>query len=239
MTATGPVQVFVDLTRFAATATRAQLRDRVRALEDVGAAGVSVSDHIFFTSAGRPRTEGVGHGADPLTTLAAVAGLSERLAVQTVVMNAAWVHPGLLLRAFAQLAVLLGGDRITAGLGAGWSTEEFDALGLAMPGFGTRMDRLAEVLAVARDLWTDGSVSHGRGPGFRTGRWTAAPTCCSAAPPGWPRRWPSGARPTGSSASRSARKAGSPPPRTIRCGSAARCSRCWAEFRTFSSRAVK
>lgn len=31
----GPVQVFVDLTRFAATATRAQLRDRVRELEDV------------------------------------------------------------------------------------------------------------------------------------------------------------------------------------------------------------
>ena len=31
----GPVQVFVDLTRFAATVTRAQLRDRVRELEDV------------------------------------------------------------------------------------------------------------------------------------------------------------------------------------------------------------
>ena len=29
------MQVFVDLTRFAATATRAQLRDRVRELEDV------------------------------------------------------------------------------------------------------------------------------------------------------------------------------------------------------------
>jgi hypothetical protein len=57
------VQVFVDLTRFAATATRAQLRDRVRELEDVGATGVSVSDHIFFTSGGRPRTHGVGHGA--------------------------------------------------------------------------------------------------------------------------------------------------------------------------------
>ena len=34
-------------------------------------------------------------------------------------MNAAWVHPGLLLRQFAQLAVLLGGERVTAGLGAG------------------------------------------------------------------------------------------------------------------------
>ena len=140
------MQVFVDLTRFAATATRAQLRDRVRELEDVGATGVSVSDHIFFTSDGRPRTDGVGHGCDPLTTLAVVAGLSERLAVQTVVVNSAWVHPGLLLRQFAQLAVVLGGDRVTAGLGAGWSAEEFDALGLAMPRFRTRIDRLAEVL---------------------------------------------------------------------------------------------
>jgi len=108
------VQVFVDLTRFAATATRAQLRDRVRELEDVGATGVSVSDHIFFTSGGRPRTDGVGHGCDPLTTLAAVAGLSDRLAVQTVVMSSAWMHPGLLLRQFAQLAVLVGGGRVTS-----------------------------------------------------------------------------------------------------------------------------
>jgi alkanesulfonate monooxygenase SsuD/methylene tetrahydromethanopterin reductase-like flavin-dependent oxidoreductase (luciferase family) len=81
------VKVFVDLTRFAASATRGQLRDRVRQLEDVGATGVTVSDHIFFTSAGRPRTDGVGHGCDPLTTVAAVAGLSDRLEVQTVVMT--------------------------------------------------------------------------------------------------------------------------------------------------------
>jgi alkanesulfonate monooxygenase SsuD/methylene tetrahydromethanopterin reductase-like flavin-dependent oxidoreductase (luciferase family) len=154
------VKVFVDLTRFSATATRARLRDRVRELEDVGATGVSVSDHLFFTADGRPRPEQVRPGPDPLTTLAAVAGLSERLEVQTVVMNAAWVHPGLLLRSFAQLAVLLGGERVTAGLGAGWSAEEFDALGLTMPGFRTRMDRLAEVLAVARTLWTDGVVGH-------------------------------------------------------------------------------
>jgi alkanesulfonate monooxygenase SsuD/methylene tetrahydromethanopterin reductase-like flavin-dependent oxidoreductase (luciferase family) len=154
------MKVFVDLTRFAASATRAQLRDRVAELEDAGATGVSVSDHIFFTSAGRPRTEEVRHGCDPLTTLAAVAGLSDRLEVQTVVVNSAWVHPGLLLRQFAQLAVLLGGERVTAGLGAGWSAEEFDALGLEMPGFRTRIDRLAEVMELARGLWTDGAVGY-------------------------------------------------------------------------------
>lgn len=154
------MKVFVDLTRFAASASRAQLRDRVVQLDDVGATGVSVSDHIFFTAGGRPRTDGVGHGCDPLTTLGAVAGLSDRLEVQTVVVNAAWVHPGLLLRQFAQLAVLLGGERVTAGLGAGWSAEEFDALGLAMPRFRDRIERLEEVLRVARGLWTDGLVTY-------------------------------------------------------------------------------
>jgi alkanesulfonate monooxygenase SsuD/methylene tetrahydromethanopterin reductase-like flavin-dependent oxidoreductase (luciferase family) len=77
---------------------------------------VSVSDHIFFTSGGRPR---------------------------------------LLLRQFAQLAILVGG-----GVGAGWSAEEFDALGLAMPKFRSRIDRLAEVLAVARSLWADGTATY-------------------------------------------------------------------------------
>jgi alkanesulfonate monooxygenase SsuD/methylene tetrahydromethanopterin reductase-like flavin-dependent oxidoreductase (luciferase family) len=56
--------------------------------------------------------------------------------------------------------VLLGGERVTAGLGAGWSAEELDALGLAMPRFRDRIDRLEEVLRVARGLWTDGLVTN-------------------------------------------------------------------------------
>jgi alkanesulfonate monooxygenase SsuD/methylene tetrahydromethanopterin reductase-like flavin-dependent oxidoreductase (luciferase family) len=94
-----------------------------------------------------------------VTTLATVAALSDRLAVQTVVMNSAWLHPGLLLRHFTQLAVLAGGERVTAGLGAGWSVEEFDALGLAMPRFRARMGRLEEVLRLARALYDTGAAS--------------------------------------------------------------------------------
>jgi len=47
----------VDITRFAATCTRSQLRDRVHALEQAGATGITVSDHVFGTLDGRPRTE--------------------------------------------------------------------------------------------------------------------------------------------------------------------------------------
>ena len=149
------MKVFVELTELAARADRAELRDTVARLVDVGATGVSVSDHLFATQHGRSRAEHAEPGCDPLTTLAAVAGLTDRLELQTVVMNTAWLHPALLLRGFNQLALLVGGERVTAGLGAGWSSEEFEALGLTMPRFRPRMDRLAEVLALAR-AFTDG-----------------------------------------------------------------------------------
>ena len=152
------VQVYVELTDFATTANRREMAAYVTALEDAGAAGVSVSDHLFGTSDGVSRAESVQPAGEPMTTLAAVAALSDRLGLQTVVANTAWQHPALLLRQFAQLAVLAGGERVTAGLGAGWSTEEFDAIGLSMPPFRPRMDRLEEVLALARALFVDGSV---------------------------------------------------------------------------------
>jgi len=153
------VKVFVELTHFAATAGRSALRDRIAALEDAGATGVAVFDHVFLTRDGRPRRDGADPGCEPMTTLAAVAGLSDRLELQTVVMNTAWIHPALLLRQFSQLAVLVGGERVTAGLGAGWSTEEFAALGLELPPFRTRMDRLEEVLQLARTLYDRGAVT--------------------------------------------------------------------------------
>src|SRR5712671_5018112 len=127
------MKIFVELTHFAATASQAQLRDKLCAIEDAGATGVTLWDHIFTSTGGRP--------CDPLTTLAAVAALSDRLEVQTVVMNSEWLHPGLLLRQFAQLAVWIGGDRVTAGLGAGWNEEEFEAMGLKMASFRERMNR--------------------------------------------------------------------------------------------------
>lgn len=153
------MKIFAELTDFAATAGRAQLRDRVRELEDAGVDGVSVSDHLFATTAGRPRGDGVAPSCDPLTTLAAVAGITDRLDLQTVVVNAAWIHPALLLRQFNQLAVLVGGERVTAGLGAGWSTEEFAALGLDLPPFRQRMDRLEEVLRLSRTLCDQGQAT--------------------------------------------------------------------------------
>src|ERR1700704_4416015 len=86
------MKVFVEIGELAATAGRAEPRDTVARLVDVGATGVSVSDPLFATEEGRSRSEYAQAGCDPLTTLAAVAGLTERLELQTVVMNSAWLQ---------------------------------------------------------------------------------------------------------------------------------------------------
>ena len=151
----GKMKVFVELTFFAGSSNRPTLRDKIHELEDVGATGVSLWDHIFVSEDG-PRRNSPTRPCDPLTTLAAIAGLSDCLELQTVVANSHWIHPALLLRQFSQLALLLGGERVTAGLGAGWNREEFDALGLDMPPLSKRLDRLEETLHVARQLYQDG-----------------------------------------------------------------------------------
>ena len=75
------------------------------------------------------RCEHMPYPCDPLTTLAAVAGLSDKLELLTVVMNSQWLHPGLLLRQFTQLAVLVGGERVTAVWALGgprWSSMQWE-----------------------------------------------------------------------------------------------------------------
>jgi alkanesulfonate monooxygenase SsuD/methylene tetrahydromethanopterin reductase-like flavin-dependent oxidoreductase (luciferase family) len=113
---------------------------------------------LFIAGGQRPRAE-ARRGSDPIVLLAAIAALSSRLEVGTSVSNIGFLHPALVIRQFAQLAVLIGGKRVLAGLGAGWNREEFEALGIRMPGFAERMDRLEEAAQLARELFDNGIAS--------------------------------------------------------------------------------
>ena len=122
--------------------TLAQLSDDVRRLDDLGVHGVLLTDHLFM-SHGKPRAE-AQRPNEPMVVLGAIAALSSRLRLGTIVSNIGLLHPALVLRQFAQLAALVGGERVVAGLGAGWNREEFEALGMPMPRFGERLQRLEE-----------------------------------------------------------------------------------------------
>lgn len=148
------MKVFIELTHFAGTSTAQQLRDRVHQLEDLGASGVNLWDHIF-TSARHPGDD-ISRPCEPLCTLAAIAGISDTLELQTTVMNSQWINPALLLRQFVQLAVFVGGEKVVAGLGPGWNQEEFRAIGEKMPPFSERMARLEESFRIGREMFDKG-----------------------------------------------------------------------------------
>jgi alkanesulfonate monooxygenase SsuD/methylene tetrahydromethanopterin reductase-like flavin-dependent oxidoreductase (luciferase family) len=135
----------------------ASLRERVAALDAAGVDGVFASDHLFFAPGGE--RAGAFRANDPFVVLGAVAAMSDRLELGTLVANIGFSHPALVLRHFAQLAGLVGGDRVIAGIGAGWNTEEFDALGFDMPRHADRLDRLEEACRLARALLDDGIAS--------------------------------------------------------------------------------
>jgi probable F420-dependent oxidoreductase len=107
--------------------------------ERLGFDAVWMSDH-FFASLERYGGDGTRHGSlEPMTTLAALAPLTGRIRLGTLVLSAAFRHPAIVAKSATALDRLSGG-RLDLGLGAGWLAEEFAAFGY---GFGTVGDRFA------------------------------------------------------------------------------------------------
>jgi probable F420-dependent oxidoreductase len=91
---------------------------------------------------------------DPLETLTYLAGNTERISLGTSIIDIFFQNPVMLARRFATLDVLSGG-RVIAGLGIGWSKDEYDASGTPYKHRGARAD---EYLQVLKRIWTDDVV---------------------------------------------------------------------------------
>lgn len=123
--------------------------------ERLGVRGVLFPDHLFFSVAG-DRSQEIQQATDPFVLASSAAARSDRLVVGTMVANIGLQHPALVLRHFSQLATLYGGDRVIAGIGAGWNNEEFEAIGKQMPSHQARTERLRAAADLARRLFDDG-----------------------------------------------------------------------------------
>jgi probable F420-dependent oxidoreductase len=88
---------------------------------------------------------------DPVVPLAYVAGLTSRIRLGTAIVNAPFYPPVLLAKQLATLDEVTQG-RLDAGLGLGWSREEYAAAGVAYERRGARMEEFVRCL---RSLWTD------------------------------------------------------------------------------------
>ncbi|MGW1210052.1 TIGR03619 family F420-dependent LLM class oxidoreductase [Streptomyces sp. NPDC002499] len=104
-------------------------------------------DHVF--ASGHALAGDSGVTPDPLVTLAAVAGATERIGLVTSILVLPLYNTIVLAHQAATLDRLSGG-RFTLGVGTGWDASEFAAVGVPFAGRGRRMD---EQLGTVRKLW--------------------------------------------------------------------------------------
>lgn len=85
--------------------------------------------------------------------LAAVAALTQKVELGTLVTPPFFRNPAVLAKQIATIDHISGG-RTIAGLGAGWFQPEFEGYGNAFPSLGDRMRALEETAQVLKGLWS-------------------------------------------------------------------------------------
>jgi len=134
------------------------LAEAARRAEALGFDSVWVSDH-FFLSLGRYGAADERFGAaEPLTTLAGLAAVTERVRLGTLVLCTTFRHPALVAKAATVIDQVSGG-RLDLGLGAGWYEQEHEAFGYDFPSVGERFGILEETLEVLGLLFAEGPAS--------------------------------------------------------------------------------
>ena len=146
-----------------------RLFDLAVAADRAGIGRLVVSDHVAFgeridryadpalggLAGGRQPTGPDGAWLEPLTVLAMVGALTERVRLCPMILLAALRRPIVLAKTAATIDVLTGG-RLDLGVGVGWQQEEYEAAGLDFAARGRLLDHTLEV---CHALWTEERAS--------------------------------------------------------------------------------
>jgi F420-dependent oxidoreductase-like protein len=119
-----------------------------RHAEQTGWDAACVTDHFMPNTPDR-----VGDMLESWTTLTALAALTTRMRVGTIVSGNTYRHPAVLAKMAANVDIISGG-RLICGMGAGWQENEHQAYGLPFYTVGERLQRLDEACQVLNMLWT-------------------------------------------------------------------------------------
>jgi alkanesulfonate monooxygenase SsuD/methylene tetrahydromethanopterin reductase-like flavin-dependent oxidoreductase (luciferase family) len=130
-----------------------------RTVEGLGFDLLMLSDHVAVTPDVAEQYPAPFY--EPLTTLAWLAGVTDRIRLGTTVLIVPYRHPLLTARMAANLNQLSGG-RLVLGVGVGWARQEFEALGVAFERRGALTD---DHLRAVRAAWdNDDDYRSGRIP---------------------------------------------------------------------------
>jgi F420-dependent oxidoreductase-like protein len=130
-----------------------EISSRVRFAEDAGFDGTWVFDHFtaLYADPDGPCMEG-------WTLLAALAAVTSRIRLGTLVTGMTYRHPSVLATEVVTVDHVSGG-RVECAVGAAWNEEEHAELGIPFPSVAERMERLEEGVQVLRLLMSGERVS--------------------------------------------------------------------------------
>ncbi len=158
------------------TAPLAEMGRYLRRAEALGFDAAMTIDHLLTTPPAYACT-----WLEPIALLAALAGITERIRLGTLVLVLPLRNPPQLAKEWATLDVLSGG-RTIFGVGVGWAAPEFEALGVPRAERGRRTDEALELITA---LWTGRPVTYA-GRHYRVRDLTLEPTPVQAPrPPVW------------------------------------------------------
>ena len=88
------------------------------------------------------------------TTLSALASITKKLGLGTVVTCNSYRYPSVLAKISATLDAISNG-RLIFGIGAGWYDVEYNAYGIPFPEASVRIAQLEEAIQIIKRMWTD------------------------------------------------------------------------------------
>ena len=137
----------------------AELLEEAQAAEANGWHGLWLADH-YMPDTG-DTTPARGDVQECWALLPAVAAVTARVRIGTLVSPTSVHHPALLANRAASIDQLSGG-RLVLGLGAGWQINEHHAYGIELEPPGKRVSRFEEAITIVRSLLAEESTTfHG------------------------------------------------------------------------------
>lgn len=138
------------------------LRDYIQAAEDLGYSHVRILDHVLGAVPEKhpevpqfPYThESYIH--EPFTLMAYLAAVTKTIGLTTGILILPQRQTALVAKQAAEVDLLSGG-RLRLGIGVGWNSVEYEALGVD---FASRGRRCAEQIEVLRRLWTEEVIDY-------------------------------------------------------------------------------
>ena len=149
---TRPCKIGVQLPEVERFVPWPELIAMAQAAEAVGFDSIWLGDHLLYDL-----PDGSVRGPwEVFTSLAALAAVTSRVQLGSLVASLGFHEPAMLAKMAATVDSISGG-RLILGVGAGWNRREYDAYGFP---FDNRVDRFEEAFGIVRRLLAGEIVTH-------------------------------------------------------------------------------